>query len=129
MLPDLDISSSVQVCPLCGLREASTAHLFSWCPAVGMVWHTVAPLDAPLSLGDALLGQHGMDALLGQLVHQITYRYSVSLGLPPLTPEDASRRILAGLVSAADDSPDPTEEDGPLHRAADVDGGLASMDT
>ena len=63
-----------------------------------------------------------MDELLGQLVHQIEYRCSISLGLPHLAAEDSPRGIIAGLVSATDDTLDPAPEDDALHRAADVDG-------
>ena len=107
---------------MCGLGEASTAHLFSWCPAVGLVWHILRPHDAPWSLGDALLTDCGHQALLAQLVHQITYLYSISLGLTPIGADEAARRIMAGMVSSSDDTPDLQDDTGLLYRPADVTG-------
>ena len=121
--------SGYGACPLCGHGEAGSEHLWTWCPAVALAWDKVAPPGSPPTMGQAIMDQEHHSDLLCHFVHQVVYRHTIGVGLPPLEAQDGALAIVAGLTVSQEDSPDPQTEDGLLYRASDVDGVWERMHT
>eukprot|EP00974_Lingulodinium_polyedra_P102681 9942318-Lingulodinium_polyedra.AAC.1 len=62
--------STHEVCPLCGLGEASSEHLLQWCPAVTEAWNLCGGRG---DLGQALGGRSLQDEIPRKVLHLTPY--------------------------------------------------------
>ena len=86
------------VCPLCGLGEATTEHIWSWCPAVALAWTRAREEGHPADFATALCSRGDHQRLACRLAHQISYRFCVNRDCTPLGAEVAATLVLQGIV-------------------------------
>ena len=99
-------------CPLCGLGEAGTEHIWQWCSAAIMAW---AMCGDGSSWRNALAG-HCHDKLrLTIVASQVVFLYTSLIGRTSATADDSARRIaraVRAVVSSDDIQAEADEESG-----------------
>ena len=89
-------------CPLCGLDEAGSEHIWQWCSAAKMAW---AKCGDGSSWRNALAGHCNDRLRLTIVTSQVVFLYTSLIGRTSATADDSARRIaraVRAIVSTDD---------------------------
>ena len=96
-------------CPLCGLGEAGSEHIWQWCSAAYMAWDKCGDGS---SWRDALAGRCNDRLRLTIVASQVVFLYTSLYGRARANPDDSARRIVIAVHAIVATEDIQIEEDG-----------------